>query len=182
MTLTAGTPIGCPLVGAVRAQTLAALNHPNVAQIHGVLESPAALVMEFVEGEDLLHRLTRGAIPAEDALPIARQVAEALEAAHDRGIVHRDLKPANLKVRPDGAVKVLDFGLAQRRFRQSPVPAGAPGRRWCLGVRRSRRAELVRDTSYVIRAACSRAVHTCERAHVLLGTCSCRARCYVLTC
>ncbi len=103
------------------AQTLAALNHPNVAQIHGVLESPAALVMEFVEGEDLLHRLTRGAIPAEDALPIARQVAEALEAAHDRGIVHRDLKPANLKVRPDGAVKVLDFGLAG--WRTAPAPS-----------------------------------------------------------
>jgi Tol biopolymer transport system component len=105
------------------AQTLAALNHPNVAQIHGVLESPAALVMELVEGEDLSHRLTRGAIPAEDALPIARQVAEALEAAHDRGIVHRDLKPANVKVRPDGAVKVLDFGLAKAMAGESGAVA-----------------------------------------------------------
>src|SRR5688572_28181861 len=97
------------------AQTLAALNHPHIAQIYGLEESSAsvALVMELVEGEDLSQRIARGPIPLDLALPIARQMAEALEAAHEQGIVHRDLKPANIKVRPDGAVKVLDFGLAK---------------------------------------------------------------------
>src|SRR5688572_25402951 len=95
------------------AQSLAALNHPNIAQVFGVLEDPPALAMELVEGEDLSQRLERGAIPIDEALPIAKQIAEALEAAHDRGIVHRDLKPANIKMRHDGAVKVLDFGLAK---------------------------------------------------------------------
>jgi serine/threonine protein kinase len=69
--------------------------------------------MELVEGEDLSQRIARGAIPVDEALPIAKQIAEALEAAHEQGIIHRDLKPANVKVRPDGAVKVLDFGLAK---------------------------------------------------------------------
>src|SRR5438128_2176427 len=97
------------------AQTLAALNHPNIAHIHGLEESGEirALVMELVEGEDLAQRIARGAIPLDEALPIARQIADALEAAHEQGIVHRDLKPANIKLRPDGAVKVLDFGLAK---------------------------------------------------------------------
>jgi hypothetical protein len=95
------------------AKTLASLNHPNIAHIHGVLDSPAALVMELVEGEDLAQRLTRGRMPLEDALPIARQIADALEAAHEQGIIHRDLKPANVKLRNDGTVKVLDFGLAK---------------------------------------------------------------------
>ena len=97
------------------AQTLASLNHPNIAHIHGLEESGGvrALVMELVEGEDLSQRLVRGAIPIDEALPIAKQIAEALEAAHEQGIIHRDLKPANVKVRPDGTVKVLDFGLAK---------------------------------------------------------------------
>ena len=97
------------------AKTLASLNDPHIAQIYGIEESGAAraLVMELVEGEDLSKRIARGAIPFEEALPIARQIAEALETAHEAGIVHRDLKPANVKVRPDGAVKVLDFGLAK---------------------------------------------------------------------
>jgi serine/threonine-protein kinase len=95
------------------ARTLAALNHPNIAHIHGVIEQPPALVMEFVDGEDLAQRIARGAVPLEDAVPIARQIVDALEAAHEQGIVHRDLKPANVKVRPDGTVKVLDFGLAR---------------------------------------------------------------------
>ena len=72
-----------------------------------------ALVMELVEGDDLAERLARGPIPVDEALPIARQIAEALEAAHEQGIIHRDLKPANIKLRPDGTVKVLDFGLAK---------------------------------------------------------------------
>jgi serine/threonine protein kinase len=98
------------------ACTLAALSHPHIAHVYGVEESGRvyALVMEFVEGEDLAERIGRGgAIPLDEALPIAKQIAEALEAAHEQGIVHRDLKPANIKVRPDGAVKVLDFGLAK---------------------------------------------------------------------
>src|SRR5262245_53293410 len=97
------------------AKTLAALNHPNIAIIYGVEKSQGtnALVMELVEGPTLADRIARGAIPIEDALPVARQIAEALEAAHEQGIIHRDLKPANIKVREDGMVKVLDFGLAK---------------------------------------------------------------------
>ena len=97
------------------AQVLASLNHPNIAHIHGLEETNGvtALVLEFVDGEDLTQRIARGPIPVDEALPIARQIAEALEAAHDHGIIHRDLKPANVKVRPDGTVKVLDFGLAK---------------------------------------------------------------------
>jgi Tol biopolymer transport system component len=97
------------------AKTLAALNHPNIAQIHGLQESDGtrALVMELVEGPTLADHIAHGAIPVDEALPIARQIAEALEAAHEQGIIHRDLKPANVKVRDDGTVKVLDFGLAK---------------------------------------------------------------------
>ncbi len=97
------------------AQTLASLNHPNIAHIHGLEESGGvrALVMELVEGDDLSQRIARGAIPVDEALPIAKQIAEAVEAAHELGIIHRDLKPANIKLRPDGTVKVLDFGLAK---------------------------------------------------------------------
>ena len=97
------------------AEMLASLNHPNIAAIYGLEESDGitALVMELVEGEDLSQRIARGAIPLDEALPIAKQIAEALEAAHEQGIMHRDLKPANIKVRPNGTVKVLDFGLAK---------------------------------------------------------------------
>jgi serine/threonine protein kinase len=97
------------------ARTLASLNHPNIAVIHGFEQARGiqALVMELVEGPTLADRIRQGPMPLDEALPIARQVAEALEAAHERGIVHRDLKPANIKVRNDGTVKVLDFGLAK---------------------------------------------------------------------
>jgi eukaryotic-like serine/threonine-protein kinase len=97
------------------AEVLASLNHPHIAAIHGLEESDGtrALVMELVEGETLADRIARGPIPVDEALPIAKQIAEALEAAHEQGIIHRDLKPANIKVRPDGTVKVLDFGLAK---------------------------------------------------------------------
>jgi serine/threonine protein kinase len=97
------------------AKTLAALNHPNIAHIHGLEESDGvrALVMELVEGPTLADRIAQGPLPLDEALPIAKQIAEALEAAHEQGIIHRDLKPAKVKVRADGTVKVLDFGLAK---------------------------------------------------------------------
>jgi eukaryotic-like serine/threonine-protein kinase len=97
------------------AEVLAAMNHPNIAHIHGLEDAGGtpALVMELVEGPTLAERIAQGAIPVDDALLIARQIAEALEAAHGQGIIHRDLKPANIKVRADGTVKVLDFGLAK---------------------------------------------------------------------
>src|SRR6476620_2623443 len=93
------------------AQVLASLNHQHIAAIYGFEEN--ALVLEFVDGPTLADRIAQGPIPLDEALPIARQVAEALEIAHEQGIIHRDLKPANIKVRPDGTVKVLDFGLAK---------------------------------------------------------------------
>ncbi len=97
------------------AQVLAALNHPNIAHIHGFEDAGAthAIVMELVEGPTLADRIASGPLPLSDALPIAHQIAAALEAAHEQGIIHRDLKPANIKVRDDGTVKVLDFGLAK---------------------------------------------------------------------
>jgi serine/threonine-protein kinase len=97
------------------AEVLAALNHPNIAHIHGLEKSDGtiALVMELVEGSTLADRIAHGAISIDEALPIAKQIAEALEAAHDQGIIHRDLKPSNITITPDGVVKVLDFGLAK---------------------------------------------------------------------
>ena len=97
------------------AEVLASLNHPNIASIYALegADRVQALVMEFVEGEDLAERIAHGAIPLDDVFAIAEQIVEALEAAHERGIIHRDLKPANIKVRPDGVVKLLDFGLAK---------------------------------------------------------------------
>jgi serine/threonine-protein kinase len=129
------------------ARTLASLNHPNIAQIYGLedigpsaLREPQgrpeqgrgapssgqpsrALVMELVEGDDLSQRIARGAMPLDEVLPIARQVADALEAAHDKGVIHRDLKPANIKVTQDGKVKVLDFGLAKMLEQESSASA-----------------------------------------------------------
>jgi serine/threonine protein kinase len=104
------------------AELLASLNHPHIAGIYGVEESEgvSALVMELVDGEDLSRRIAGRPMPIGEALAIAKQIAEALEAAHEQGIIHRDLKPANIKVRLDGTVKVLDFGLAK-----AMEPAGA---------------------------------------------------------
>ena len=137
------------------AEVLASLNHPHIAAIYGLEESAGitALVMELVEGDDLSQRIARlrapgasarqAGIPLDEALPIAKQIAEALEAAHEQGIIHRDLKPANIKVRPDGTVKVLDFGLAKAMDRGSGIgdqgcgefaaymsPEQAKGARW----------------------------------------------------
>ena len=97
------------------AKVLASLNHPNIGGIHGLEESDGirALVLEYIEGPTLADRIKQGPIPVDEAVPIAKQIAEALEAAHEQGVIHRDLKPANIKVRDDGTVKVLDFGLAK---------------------------------------------------------------------
>jgi serine/threonine-protein kinase len=97
------------------AQVLASLNHPYIGAIYGFEDSDGtrALVLELVDGPTLADRIAQGPIPLGEALQIAKQIAEALEAAHEQGIIHRDLKPANIKVRPDGTVKVLDFGLAK---------------------------------------------------------------------
>src|SRR5262245_721737 len=124
------------------AQVLAALNHPGIAQIYGLEEAngQTALVMELVPGPTLADRIAQGAVPLDEALAIARQLANALEGAHEHGIIHRDLKPANIKVREDGTVKVLDFGLAkaldpahgsgltaQADLTQSPTLTSPPG-------------------------------------------------------
>ncbi len=97
------------------AEVLASLNHPNIAAIYGLEDAGTtkALVMELVEGPTLADRIAQGPIPVSEALPVAKQIAEALEAAHEQNIIHRDLKPANVKVRSHGTVKVLDFGLAK---------------------------------------------------------------------
>ncbi len=98
-----------------KRKSLASLNHSNIAAIYGLEDSDAthALVMELVEGPTLADRIRSGPIPIEEALPIAKQIAEGMEYAHERGIVHRDLKPSNVKVTSDDAVKILDFGLAK---------------------------------------------------------------------
>jgi serine/threonine protein kinase/Tol biopolymer transport system component len=132
------------------AEVLASLNHPHIAAIYGLEDANGvkALVMELVEGEDLSQRIAGGAILLDEALPIAKQIAEALEAAHEQGIIHRDLKPANIKVRPEGTVKILDFGLAKlaesgevgpasRTLTQSPTitsPAMMTGAGMILGT------------------------------------------------
>ena len=107
------------------AEVLASLNDPHIAGIYGLEESAGvtALVMELIEGDDLSQRIARGRIPIDEALAIAKQIADALDSAHDQGIIHRDLKPANIKVRADGTVKVLDFGLAKA---MDPVAGSSP--------------------------------------------------------
>src|SRR5262245_55291327 len=109
------------------ARVLASLNHSNIAGIHGLeeIDKRHFLVMELVPGETLADRIERGAIPLAEAVPIARQIADALEAAHEQGIIHRDLKPANVKVREDGTVKVLDFGLAKAMEPAGTAPSAS---------------------------------------------------------
>jgi eukaryotic-like serine/threonine-protein kinase len=115
------------------AQVLAGLHHPNIAAIYGLEEKPFStadtvpvLVLELVEGETLADRIGRGAMPLDETIPVARQIADALEAAHEHGIVHRDLKPSNIKIAPDGVVKVLDFGLAKLAGPPDTGPYGRP--------------------------------------------------------
>jgi eukaryotic-like serine/threonine-protein kinase len=132
------------------AQALAALSHPNIASIYGFEQSAnvRALVMELVEGPALAYRIAKRRVPVEEALTIARQIAEALEAAHEKGIVHRDLKPANVKIRPDGQVKVLDFGLAaitQPARPMSSDPANSP----TLTINATREGVIVGTAAYM---------------------------------
>ena len=130
------------------AKVLASLNHPNIAAIHGLEDSGElrALVLELVEGPTLAERIAQGAMPIEDALPIAKQIAEALEAAHDAGVIHRDLKPANIKVREDGTVKVLDFGLAKALL---PDSSGDPSESPTLTAAATRTGVLMGTAAYM---------------------------------
>jgi Tol biopolymer transport system component len=129
------------------AQVLAALNHPNIAAIYGMEDR--ALVMELVEGADLSAVIARGPLPLSDALPIARQIADALEAAHDQGIVHRDLKPANVKVRADGTVKVLDFGLAKALAPESASGSGDAANSPTLTARATQMGMVIGTAAYM---------------------------------
>ena len=122
------------------AQVLASLNHPHIASIYGLEESGSvrALVMELVEGPTLADRIKKGPVPLTEALDVARQIAEALEYAHEKGVIHRDLKPANVKITPEGTVKVLDFGLAKaaeqppetKEWEDAPTAAGVDVAAW----------------------------------------------------
>jgi serine/threonine protein kinase len=127
------------------ARVLAALNHPNIAQIYGIEER--ALVMELVEGETLASHIKQGPLPVETALDYARQIADALEAAHEKGIIHRDLKPANIMVTPAGVVKVLDFGLA--RAADSSTASGDPAKSPTLTISPTRAGMIMGTAAYM---------------------------------
>ena len=130
------------------AQVLASLNHPNIAAIHGLEESEGtrALVLELVEGPTLADHIAQGAIPIDEALPIAKQIAEALEAAHEAGVIHRDLKPANIKVKDDGTVKVLDFGLAKAL---DTTPQGDPSESPTLTAAATQQGVILGTAAYM---------------------------------
>ena len=130
------------------AQVLASLNHPGIATIYGIEEQDdtRALVLELVEGPTLADRIAHGAIPVDEALPIAKQIAEALEAAHEAGVIHRDLKPANIKVREDGTVKVLDFGLAKAL---DPNPTGDPSQSPTLTAAATKMGVIMGTAAYM---------------------------------
>ena len=130
------------------AQILASLNHLNIAAIYGIEEAEGtrALVLELVEGPTLADRIAKGPIPLDEALPIAKQIAEALEAAHEAGVIHRDLKPANIKVREDGTVKVLDFGLAKAL---DPAPDADPSQSPTLTAAATQMGVLMGTAGYM---------------------------------
>src|SRR5262245_3349949 len=134
------------------AQVLASLNHPNIAHIHGFEDSGDhhALVMELVEGPTLADRIKQGPIALADALPIAKQLTEGIEAAHEQGIIHRDLKPANIKVREDGTVKVLDFGLAKAMGTDpSGITSGDPSNSPTLTARATQLGMIIGTAAYM---------------------------------
>ncbi len=135
---------------AREAQVLASLSHPNIAAIYGLEESggASALIMELVEGSTLAERIAAGPIPVEEALAIARQIAEALEAAHEKGIIHRDLKPANIKITPEGKVKVLDFGLA-KAMDTDPISGGSPANSPTLTLDSTRAGQIMGTAAYM---------------------------------
>ncbi len=130
------------------AKVLASLNHPNIGHIYGLEEAEGtkALVLELIEGPTLADRIARGPIPIDEALPIAKQIAEALEAAHEAGVIHRDLKPANIKVREDGTVKVLDFGLAKAL---DPSPGADPSQSPTLTVAATQMGVIMGTAAYM---------------------------------
>ena len=130
------------------AQVLASLNHPNIGTIYGLEESAGlkALVLELIEGPTLADRIAQGPIPVDEALPLAKQIAEALEAAHEAGVIHRDLKPANIKVREDGTVKVLDFGLAKAL---EAAPAGEPDQSPTLTAAATQMGVIIGTAAYM---------------------------------
>ena len=125
------------------ARLAAALNHPNICHIYDV--GPNYLVMELVEGPTLAERLKQGPVPFDEAVAIAKQIGDALEAAHEKGIVHRDLKPGNIKIRPDGTVKVLDFGLAKAM--EDTSAAGQPENSPTLTLEQATRAGVIMGTA-----------------------------------
>ena len=130
------------------AKVLASLNHPNIGSIYGLEEADGvkALVLELIEGPTLADRIKQGPIPVDEALPIAKQIAEALEAAHEAGVIHRDLKPANIKVRPDGTVKVLDFGLAKAL---DTTPQGDPDQSPTLTAAATQQGVIMGTAAYM---------------------------------
>src|SRR6266699_8360 len=131
------------------AKVLASLNHPNIASIYGLEESNGAraLVMELVEGLTLAERIKQGPIPLDEALPIAKQIAEGLEYAHERGIIHRDLKPSNVKLTADGNVKILDFGLAKAL--ETPTPQVNPSISPTLTLEGTRAGVILGTAAYM---------------------------------
>jgi hypothetical protein len=154
------------------ARTLASLNHPNIATLHGFEDAGGtqALVMELVEGPTLADRIAQGPLPIDEARAVASQIADALEAAHEQGVIHRDLKPANVKIRPDGTVKVLDFGLAKVFGTLGEVPQADPASsptliRRCLQKNPRERLRDIGDARNDLRS--SSGLHT---HHPLMGS------------
>ena len=153
------------------ARVLASLNHPSIAALYGLEEFKGgrALVMELVEGDDLSHKIARGPIALTNALPIAKRIAEALEAAHQQGIIHRDLKPANVKVSEDGTVKVLDFGLAKVRDWTSPR---TPAESATLPVRKTQAGIVLGTPAHMSPEQASAKQRTTGRTSGRLASCS----------